>query len=451
MKREIINREDIDEKFCINKIYVYTNEKSGYSLLLGENGSIMIIDKYLLEDIKEKKINENFKFKLIQHGLASLKDNNISISDNVNKNIYFVIDVTKKCNFNCIYCFRDLSDTRVIDDKTLKDICQYILNIAKERKLDSVRIQVWGGEPISAIEKLEYIYNFFKNTNIVVKIDVETNGSLITDKLAKKLHDMNVNIGVSIDGLEKHQDIQRKLVNNESSNTLVREGIKNLQKYYGKNLSGITVITKYNYKDIADIIGYFINELNIPSMKFNIVKDNPNAKEEKISLTSEEVREFANKLYDAVELYNAMGFKFSEGNIQTRKENLIERSGSNCCISNGCKGGRSLISIDMNGDIYPCEMTDYKEVKIGSIYDKGILTGNKELEKQIDEAKSENIYFQEKINEECRECPWEYFCKGGCTSRIIYSNGEMKYDKIECEFNKVIYERIIENMLKNIK
>ena len=188
MIKERIKKTNIDDNFSIDELYVFTNEKNNYSYLLGKNGCSMIVDEYLLNCLKNKDISENFKFKLLGHGLGKLKTpktKTVKIND---KNIYFVIDVTKRCNFNCLYCFRDLSDNRVIDNDKLKDICNYILKITKERKLKNVKVQVWGGEPLLAFNKLEYIYNFFKDTSINLAIDVETNGSLITDDLAKKLY-----------------------------------------------------------------------------------------------------------------------------------------------------------------------------------------------------------------------------------------------------------------------
>lgn len=451
MKKELLKKFNIDNNFYVDDIFVFTNESNKYSFLLNKNGCSMIVDEELLNSIKRKNIEENLKFKMLQHGLAKLKNPKISTSKEKNKNIYFIIDVTKKCNFNCLYCFRNLDDNRIIENDKLRDICSYILDITKKRKLKNVTVQVWGGEPLLAIDKLEFVYNFFKDTDIMLKIDIETNGSLITDSIAKKLFDMKVNVGVSLDGTKKHQDLQRRLINDKSSNEMVTKGIKNLKKYYGDEVSGITVVTKYNYKDITDIINYFTNELKISNMKFNIVKDNPNANEDRIGLSLEEVKLFANKLFDVVELYNLLGIKFSEGNIQMRISNLNERSNNSYCISNGCKGGINLLSIDMNGNIYPCEMMDYKNVKIGSIYKDGKLSSNNELISQINKSKKNNIYFQKKINSKCKTCPWQYYCKGGCTSRIIYSNGKMKYDEVECEFNKIIYERIVEQMLKNIR
>lgn len=451
MKKEIIKSFNIDNDFYIDDIFVFTNEKNNYSFLLNKNGCSIIIDLELLNEIKTKKPSENLKFKLIQHGLAGLRKSKISISEEENNNIYFIIDVTKKCNFNCLYCFRNLDDNRVIEDDKLQDICSYILNITEKRNLKNVTVQIWGGEPLLALDKIEFVYNFFKNTHITLNIDIETNGSLITDKIAKKLFDMNVKVGVSIDGTRKHQDIQRRLINDLPSSQLVTRGVKNLKKYYGNNIGGITVVTKYNYNEIIDIIEYFTKELEISSMKFNIVRDNPNAVDDKVGLSLDEVRFFANKLFDVVVLYNFLGIKFNEGNIEVRINNLKERNRNNYCLSNGCKGGINLLSIDMNGDIYPCEMTDYKDVKIGSIYKDGKLSSNTELINQINKSKKSNIYFQEKGDNNCKKCPWQYFCKGGCTSRILYSEGKMKYDEVECEFNKVIYERIVDDMLKKLR
>ena len=444
---EKIEKTIIDNDFLIDDIYVFT--KNNYSFLLGKNGTSMIVSNDILNNIKNKELNENLKIKLLNHGLAELKDIGISISKNESNNIYFIIDVTKRCNFDCIYCFRNLEDKSVVDNKTLEDICKYILNIVEEREMKSVTIQVWGGEPLLALDKIDYIYNFFHNANVNLFIDVETNGSLITEEVAKKLKDMNISVGVSLDGNESHQNKQRKLVDGKPTSELVINGIKNLRKFYGDTIGGITVITKYNYQDIDKIIDYFVNKLNIHSMKFNIVRDNPNALEENIGLTKEEIKTFANNLYDTVKKYNSLG-GFQEYNIKTRYDNLIERDNSNYCCSRGCSGGVNIISFDSKGNIYPCEMIDYEDVKIGSIYHDDTISDNKSLIEQVSIAKKNNIYFKKKEHKECDNCPWYYYCKGGCTSRILYSKGKMKYDEVECEFNKVIYERLVNDILDDI-
>jgi len=429
-----------------------------YHFLLGKNGCSIIINTKLLNSLKKQSPNKDLILKLLQHGLAIVSDKEFPIDDYeelktkriLPKTTYFIIDITKHCNMDCVYCFRDLNDKRKISFERLKDICDYLADVSLKQK-SFINIQMWGGEPTFAMDRIEYVVTYFKSKNIKVGIDIETNGSIVTDKIAKQLYEWGISVGVSIDGTPKYQNMQRKLVNRKNSMPSVKKGIRILQKYFGNNFGGITVITKYNFKDIDKIIEYYIYDLGINSMKFNIVKDNPNANEKSLGLTLDEVEEFANKLCDVVEIYNSLGVNFSEGNIQTRIDNLLIRSGFSCCISNGCKGGQTLISIDAEGNIYPCEMMDYHDVKLGSIYNNGKLSNSDNLQKQINSAKDKNIFFKEKHIDECKICPWHYYCKGGCTSRIYYTNNSTSVDKVECTFNRTIYPRLIRQILrKNI-
>ena len=440
------------KEFTLNKSYYFWIENIDRYFLLGDNGTSIIVDGNLFNSIINKRPSEELKFKLIQHGLAKLK-NELKETKKGNQldSIYFIIDITKRCNFKCLYCFRNLNDNREIKSDMLIDICKYIYQIALERHLTRVNIQMWGGEPLFALEKIELVYNYFHNLDINISLDLETNASLITEEIAKKLYDLKVSIGVSLDGTEENHNHQRKLINDKDSYQMVKRGIQILQKYYGSSIGIITVITKYNYKDIGKIIDFFINELKLNSAKFNIVKDNPNAKEDRIGLNLEEVREFAEKLYDTIDIYRNLGIEFIESNIKIRTDNLLMRNNFSCCISNGCKGGENIISIDMFGDIYPCEMMDYKEVKIGSIYQKDVICSNKDLCNQVKKAKQTNPYFKSKDDNICSNCPWHYYCKGGCTSRIYYSGGKMNYDVTECEFNKIVYPKIIMEILKKYK
>lgn len=438
-----------NESITFTGAYCFSSERSDYHFLLGKNGCSIIIDSELLGSLLNKEISENFMFKLVQHGMASAEGSTfphdeyeeLCKGDCIPEPLFFIIDITKKCNLNCIYCFRDLNDRRTITMETLEDICRYILKLAHEMKRSSINIQLWGGEPLLAFEQIEYVCSFFKAADVHAVIDIETNGTLITDEIAEKLYDMGIRVGISIDGLPEHQNRQRPTADNRQSMPLLQKGIDSLRKYYGNNVGGITVITKYNYKDIAEIIKYYICTLGILNIKFNIVKDNPNASEMSVGLTLPQVSEFAEKLCDVVELYNALGIPFAESNISTRLDNLNLRMNSSCCISNGCKGGRALISIDMRGDVYPCDMTDHPELKIGSIYDPTPLG------KQIMSCRDTNVFFKKKHLENCAVCPWIYYCKGGCTSRIRYSDFSSGIDEVECAFNRTVYPRLVRGIL----
>ena len=197
-------------------------------------------------------------------------------------------------------------------------------------------------------------------------------------------------------------------------------------------------MTKYNYRYVKDMLDYFIYGLRLKSMKFNIVRDNANAGEQGLGISNDEVVWFANELLDYLQAYRLLGAAFSEGNVDLRARNLLSRAGSSCCISHGCQGGRRIISFDQKGDIFPCEMTDFPEEKLGSIYD------NADLVEQIEAAVKRNPFFYEKTDERCTDCPWWYYCRGGCSSRKRYADENGKIDTVECNLNRTIYPRLVE-------
>ncbi len=446
------------ENFIFLGGWAFYEDDSETVYLLSANGCHVLLDKELFGSLEKGVINDALKFKLVQFGLALTSDSRsvIDIYEERHcgsKDVYpsfFLIDVTKICNLDCIYCFRDLNDKHVIDNRVLKDICTYILDIIKAKDEKHVTIQLWGGEPLFAFDAIRYVHDFFEKNKIEANITIETNGTILDEKRAYELKKMNVSVGVSIDGLPSHQNMQRRLLGNIDKQTmpLVETGLRALEKYYGRGGYGvITVITKYNYMDIDKIIKHFIYDLNICSGKFNLVKDNRNAAEKSLKLNKEMIELFAEHLCDVVEAYNALGIEFREYNIEQRKNNLLKRDGSDCCDSNGCNGGFSIISFDSNGDIYPCELTDLKEIKMGSIYKNGILQNGKDICKVISDAKVSNKYFRKKNLTPCKDCPWIYFCKGGCTSRTLYISDDMEIDGDMCTYNRVVYKRLVHNII----
>lgn len=425
--------------FHFNGCHVFSENKQNF--LLSSNGCVIILDDELLSEIQTQNLSDNLKLKLIQHNLATVPGKCSFVCRKEIKVQYFIIDLTKKCNFNCIYCFRNLYDEKTISIETLSDILNFIVGYCHAEGIKRIGLQMWGGEPLAAFDRIEYTIEYFKTTDIKISVDIETNASLVTDEIAEKLYRMGVNIGVSLDGTPELQNIQRKTVLGKPSADKVESGIKILQKYYGSNIGGITVVTRYNFRFVKEMLNYFIYTLHLNAMKFNLVRDNNHAAEHNLALSIEETEWFANELMDYIQAYKNLGADFSEGNIEVRTQNLLKRNQSSCCMSCGCQAGRKIISFDQKGDIFPCEMTDFQEEKLGSIYT------DKSLNQMISESISKNTFFIPKHDEECDSCPWWCYCGGGCSSRNRYLGICGQIDKNECTLNKVFYPRLIQGIL----
>ena len=85
---------------------------------------------------------------------------------------------------------------------------------------------------------------------------------------------------------------------------------------------------------------------------------------------------------------------------------------------------------------------DYKEEAVGSIYD------GEQLITLLENAHKEKDFFSEKTSELCNDCPWWFFCKGGCTTAIKYKKGTVTgVDAAECGSNRTLYPELVKLIL----
>ncbi len=420
-----------------NFLGAYCVYESDRSMLLSKNRTSMILSHSLLKSIKDHQVSSDLKFKLVERFMASYDDFSLPIQSETRPLNYFIIDITKKCNLDCIYCFRKRECHETITEGQLNLILDRIYHYCESNNIRFICIQMWGGEPLIAFERIEQVYLFFSNKEVNCKIDIETNGTLITDEVAQKLYKMNVSIGISVDGSSRTHNRQRTFIGRKPSFESVKNGILCLKNYYGNRISSLTVITKYNINHLKEMLSDMVFSLGLRSFKFNIVRDNRNADEGGLSPSLVQVQNFYEELINEMLSYYQMGIIISEGNIMARLSNLLTASTENYCCSKGCNGGKKLVSIDFNGDVYPCELTDYKELKLSNISD------SEPFQQDLLFQKSKNFNF-EKWEEDCKDCPWQCYCCGGCSSRLFYNGQKSGIDKYECTVNKTIYPKLAE-------
>jgi uncharacterized protein len=415
---------------------------NGFQLLLSNQGTTIILNDYLIGNLLEEKPSVDLQIKLLQRYFASTSHKSPIPMSLPLKPRYFIIDMTNGCNFDCCYCFRDTHHQKTISDDLLIRICNYIGMFCNAENITRIGVQLWGGEPLLKFEKIKLLCQNFGKLPIKVSIDLETNASLVTDEIASELFNLGIHVGVSIDGTPELHNHQRRYTNGKESSFDVALGVKTLQKYYKAALGGITVVTKHNVAFASEILHYYIFDLSLSGIKFNVVRDNRYAKETLLAPSLEQVAVFFKEVFNSIINYYRVGIRFIEAGIKTRLENLLYSSRRDCCISQGCTGGHAIVSIDTNGNIFPCEMTDFYEEQIASINDEPASLLQSVSHKSIDSG-----YYKKKFKDECKRCPWHFFCKGGCSSRIQYQKMD-NVDEYECVINKTIYPLLSELILR---
>lgn len=437
MREEILLGMHIKD-VLIEESYAFVENDKVF--LLSPVGTSIIITLDLYKELKEGTCPDALLFKLIQRGFAKVTGapETIIPDTKVNPN-FFMITMTNKCNLRCKYCFHQFLPDKesVISEEMLGKILDYIIKYAVDHNTPKLMIQAWGGEPMLCMDRIEQIYDTLSKTDLEFKICIETNGTLITPETAKKLHDMKVGVGISIDGMEKIQNAQRPLAGGQGSFDLVTRGLKCLQETEGEDYGSITVVTKEVLNNLEENLDFFVSK-DMKRVKFNVARV---SEEQKLGLELDEVDEFVSRLVNKIVDLNENGNCITEGNVVDRLKNLLFRPESNICNSHGCQGGKKMISFDAKGNIYPCEMTDYPEVCLGNVED------NKDLEEIITGNLGKG-YFKEKDLTDCTGCPFLYFCGGGCTTAIIYKKGEVSgVDDYGCALNKKMYRELISIIL----
>ena len=422
--------------------------KNHRHLLIGKNGNIIILNDNLRNQIKKQDIGDELWFKLIQRGLARHSN---SIASQVNKNefapTFFMIEMTNGCNMRCHYCSRESFDStglRTISDNVLESICLFIIRYCKNNKISNIAVQPWGGEPLLQLEKIFKIQDILQSAGIKVSIDIETNGTLLTEKTVSDLHKRSISYGISLDGFCKINDLQRRFLDGSGTYNRILKGIEFTKKYYGDNISILTTLTKQSIPYTGEILRFFGEDLGVHKVKMNYVQQSPFTNESDYCVNESDVKKGVTSLFTELINLNIRDIDIMEYNVWLRMVNILTNRERDICLSRGCCGGKDMITFDTEGNFFPCDVTDYPEEKIGDIWSVS------DLVEALVKASNENSYFTPKKSNSCVNCPWEHFCKGGCTMRAKCAGSTIgEIDRVDCAINKTLYPMIVELILDN--
>ena len=263
----------VEEVSCKNYMILY-NRIFGGTVLIS-------LQEYL--DLQSNKMISNNLYEL-------LKKNNIIVANGLNEDTFLTtlnqkkikdassgnllncleLSVSEECNYNCVYCkfirYRDKKSTRLLMKKELSlSVILDFIEITKN--IDSPIIYFGTAEPLLNWKVIEYVTKIIRKDHSNLKINLITNGSLMTKGKLVFCKNYNVSVGISLDGKPKTQRSQRKpLKATIDSNQVVFNMLKD-SKEIGFTFSCLSCT--YNcvgfYKDIEYLIG-LCRQYNIPEL-----------------------------------------------------------------------------------------------------------------------------------------------------------------------------------------
>lgn len=416
-------------------------------LIRRETGTTLFLSAEAAERLSAGQVEEQLRYRLIANGFARVPGV-LPIQDNSKVIIpsFFLIDMTNQCNLNCAYCLRVPNDQgKSITEKMVDDICEFIWNHCRLHQLKHITIQPWGGEPLLQLKQIIRIRQWFNQHNDVdVNITVETNGTLLNEKTLTELRHHHIAISVSFDGPTDLHDLQRRDWGGNPTSERVLHGIELARKAGYDDLGGICVLTDHSIGRIADILDYTENVLKMKGVKLNLMHQPSYPCDGVRALSHDEILQIAEEIINSVRVIRSKGSMLHESCTADRLNNLLSKSNANICHSCGCCGGRRMVSFDMDGNIYPCELTDWPDECLGNIAE------GRDLCDMVEKAIETHPYFCEKRKPECERCPWWFYCRGGCSSAVKYINQcGNGVDECECSLNLAMYPLLTKLLLEN--
>lgn len=164
--------------------------------------------------------------------------------------LMIVWNITYRCNLKCKHCYEDagILGVKGVKELTIKEKLKVVDEIA-----DSFipTLSFSGGEPLTDPD-------FWKVAERASKkglyLSMNTNGTLITEKVAQKLKDLDfAYVSISLDSTNPSvHDVFRGV---KGSWKKAVQGFKNLKKVGISTVVGFT-ITKYNYKNLPEMFEF---------------------------------------------------------------------------------------------------------------------------------------------------------------------------------------------------
>ena len=309
--------------------------------------------------------------------------------------------LSENCNLKCLHCYQENHKPIQLEFDKLVIIYKQFKELLNKKKMKG-HINITGGEPLCN-PYLFKLLDLIKEDSDFISFSILTNGTLINEKVAKKIKPYNpLYVQVSLKKKKKTNDYIR----GKGTYKKIATGIINLRKANIFTSISFTA-TSLNYKEFPMVVRYArkygVN--NVWSDRFIPLGDS----DKSLALNYEQTREYLeimnkerNKLKKVknnnttISMYRALQFQMTND------------------FAYGCTAGDTLLTVMENGDLVPCRRMP---IIVGNLFDRSMydLYTNSDVLKELREKK---------IPDECINCEHSEVCHGGlkCLTYAMYKD-----------------------------
>lgn len=359
------------------------------------------------------------------------------------------LQLTAKCNFNCIHCFNAVDNAPLHAELSFEEILR-LLDGAEECGVNALLLT--GGEPMLHPRFMDVIREIYRRNMFVFEIN--TNGYFITQTVLDELKAAGCGamIKISFDGLGYHDWMRGRKGAQEDALRAVRlcvdNGFRVMIQY---NLNRKNLPTLHETLNMLDGMGVSAIRV-IPTTKAPRWEKNAAGQsfetQEFMDIALETAGRYAAEEHHA-ELHIWQVCSILPGRKAYRLESVMLTGRKFRDTLPLCKGIRGMIAVGANGQVYPCLQmsgwfdehgTDLGNVKRDGL--KTILQDSAYLD-----CVCQTVRDRCEKNGKCGNCRHLPYCHGGCPALAILGSetGDMLApDPLRCCFyENGYYERFV--------
>jgi len=338
-----------------------------------------------------------------------------------------VLWVTTDCNLRCRYCYASGGDeAEYMDWQVAKQALDIMLS-----QSDSFKIQFAGGEPLLNMDLIEQVVGYTQGLGIGYQL--QTNASLIDDKVAANLKRMGVDVGVSLDGLPEVNDSLRPFADGHGSTRATIAGLEKL-RVAGIRVGLTCVLSAENVAGLPGLVELASYLGNVEGIAFDLLRLIGRAREVSVRQADPTLaaRSVSAALRRADELALMGGRRVRFREVERMRYLLINGIGRRhrCYFDAG-----QLLMVKPNGDVYPCaSLAGFSQFYLGNVLEQGFTD-----EVGVNLQRCRQLITPPHCCLICRE---HWLCGGPCPAQTYTQQlaGEIK--PTECYIKKVFINYI---------
>lgn len=339
-----------------------------------------------------------------------------------------ILWVTTDCNLRCRYCYAHGGERKEYMDWP---VAKRAIDLMASRG-KAFKVQFAGGEPLLNMALIEQVIHYMEDRNIGEGYQLQTNGTLVTESVACRLKDLNIAVGVSLDGLPMVNDKLRPLAVSGKSSAAVLAGINNLGRA-GVRIGLTCVLSAESVAGLPGLVDLASYLGNVEGISIDVLRPAGRASHA-MRATPANAARYLDAAITRAEMIAAMGgpaVKFRE--VERMRHMLASGKPRRYrCYFDACQS----IMVTPTGDVYPCASLGIPEFFLGNV-------GEDHLGDHLDErlTKAKKMIG---LPPRCLSCADLGLCGGPCPAGIYMMAGDVD---VECAVRKTYIRHARKNKI----